>query len=226
MRNIIQICFVLINILVVNTCFAQELSFREQIDAYCQAYNSDTLTADERKLAEKYELWQVIDMRVSNASQEPELKKILKNAASEAATTTDFFNKFHKSVTERIGEWWLCPYMTYKLEIESPVNEILYKKGIRGISLPMPNLEFINIDNAKAGQVVISIDKDNNVYVGDDKLASTGIENISKGMDSRANDINAKMVINTDSEASAQMVLSVIMAAKKSGYKQISFIVQ
>ncbi len=226
LRNIIQTCFVLINILVVNISFAQELSFREQVDVYCQAHNPDNLTADERKLAEKYELWQVIDMRVSKASQQPDLKDLLHKALAESSNMKEFFNRFHKDVTNKLGEWWLCPYMTYKFEKEVIVNEILYKKGIRTISLPMPSLEFFNADNAKAGQVIISIDKNNNVYIGDDKLVSTDVEIISKGMDSRATDINTKIVINTDGEASAQMVLNVIMAAKKSGFKQISFVVQ
>ena len=214
--------FFLISIFPLNACVAKEASLQDQADNYCQAYNPNTFSDEEKKSMETAGQSQTVIMRISKAAQSPLLKEIIEKV-NNSEYEYKFFDGLQIYVSKELGRPWNCPYFSVVLEIDSSANN---QGGLKLLPLSIGDLEPFDVENKKADRIIISIDKDNNVYIGDDKLVSTDVEIISKGMDSRATDINTKIVINTDSEASAQMVLSVIMAAKKSGLKQISFIVQ
>lgn len=217
--------FLLASIFYLSACIAQEISLREQADNYCQAYNPNRFSVEEKRSIETDGQSQSVIMRINKAAQALQVKKIIEKVYS-SEYEYKFFEGFQIFISKKLGKQWSCPYFPVIFEVESLENGLKHQSGLKLLPLSIGKLQPFDAQDKTADRIIVSIDKDNNIFVGDDKLTSTDVEIISKGMDKRATDINTKIVINTDGEASAQMVLSVIMAAKKSGYKQISFIVQ
>ncbi len=123
MKNIAQICFVLFNIFVVNMCLAQGVSFREQIDAYCQAYNSDTFSDEEKKSIENHGQSQTVIMRISKTAQAPLVKEIIKKVDG-SEYEYKFFEGFQIFISKKLGEQWSCPYFPVLLEVESLTKDL------------------------------------------------------------------------------------------------------
>lgn len=217
--------FLLLSFIFINACVAQESPLRQQADAYCQAYNSDTYTQSEKQSIESEGMSDSVSQRISKAAQAPLVKDIIEEVLN-SEYEYKFFEGFQLAISKKLGKDWSCSYFPVKLDVDYSANDLKSQNGMKLLPLSIGDLKPYGAQDGKIDRVIISIDKDNNIYAGDYKLASTDVEIISKAMDKLATDINTEIVINTDGEASAQMVLSVIMAAKKSGYKQISFIVQ
>lgn len=89
------------------------------------------------------------------------------------------------------------------------------------IALPEASEEQVE---ARDDIILVSIDANEQVYIGDEPLADTAVATIGAALEEQANRLaDAPVVIRADAEVSHQAVIKVMDAARRSGLVNITF---
>lgn len=192
---------------------ANQQSVEEAASKYCEIYNPSSWV-DVSKPAETYETYNYIVTKQKQTVTNIEFGLAVENADSSGFS--EFYYSARKNIEVLLGETWDCDHF-----------DQFYMPSQTIVSLSLGGITKDRIDPNNPDTIVISINHQGDVLVGNAALASTSYDTITAAVESRIDNKeleDIKFVLYADSGADGSLVPKVLNSLTRLGVKSVSLI--
>lgn len=192
---------------------ANQESVEEAATQYCEIYNPSSWEGVS-KSSEVYEIYNYIVTKQQQAVTNSEFGLAIENADS--SVFSEFYYSARKNIEALLGETWDCDHF-----------DQFYMPSQTIVSLSLGGITKDRIDPNNPDTIVISINHQGDVLVGNAALASTSYDTITAAVESRIDNKeleDIKFVLYADSGADGSLVPKVLNSLTRLGVKSVSLI--